>query len=72
MTSNQPPQTIGFYIFRGARHIRNATYEHIAEPVQIVEYYRGAVKELAVCMTGRSDRFQLARFEGEWTEMEGL
>lgn len=61
-----------YAIFKGARHIARATYEHIHEPLQVVEYMNGKDKELAVSMLGRSVRFPLAKFHGEWTLLEGL
>ncbi len=64
--SKVPPRTIGCYIFRGTRHIRAAMYEHIAEPVQLVEVPSKARKELAVVMLGRAAKFQLEKFSGTW------
>jgi hypothetical protein len=45
-------------------------YEHICEPLQIVEWKRANVTELAVVMLGRSDRFPLSRFDGTWEVLD--
>lgn len=68
--SKLPPRKAGFFVFDGVRHIRNALYEHIHEPVQVQDHMNGGTKELAVTMTGRATRFPLANFEGEWTDLE--
>lgn len=70
MSSTLPPRQPGYFLFLGNRHVRNAMYERICEPVQIVEWKRGNVSELAVVMLGRSDRFPLARFDGTWIEID--
>lgn len=70
--SKLPPRTEGYYLFHGTRHIRNAMYEHLSEPLQVVEHYnaRGNVTELAVCMLGRASRFPLSAFAGTWQVLD--
>lgn len=68
--SKLPPREPGYFLFRGNRHVRNAMYEHICEPLQIVEWKRANVTELAVVMLGRSDRFPLSRFDGTWEVLD--
>lgn len=65
-----PPRTPCYAIFRGTRFIHDALYEHLHQPLEIVEYTNVRSKELAVRMIGKRERFPLATFSGEWTVLE--
>lgn len=65
-TSKLAPMKAGYYVFRGARHIRDAIYEHIEEPVELRPDHRGT---LCVYVLGRATHFQLAKFDGTWQEL---
>lgn len=60
------PQSPGFYLFRGARHVKAALYERICEPVEVREIWCGNKATLGVAMTGRQTKFRLETFEGTW------
>lgn len=68
--SKLPPRRTCFVIFSGTRHIRNALYEHINEPVQVVEVWTKNEKQLGIKMTGRQQAFQMAAFAGTWQTIE--
>lgn len=57
-------------MFDGRRHIRDALYEHINEPLKVMEYTKGNKTELAVAMMGRTSKFPLTNFDGDWMELE--
>lgn len=65
--SKLPPREPCWVILYGRRRIRDAIYESLCEPLEVVEYVSGRDRELAVKMTGRRERFPLDNFSGEWT-----
>lgn len=64
--SRHAPMTPCYAIFRGARHIRDGIFEHLYEPLRIVEVYSGNKRELAATMAGRAGKWPLSKFEGQW------
>lgn len=68
--SKLPPRQPGFYLFKGERHIKVATYERIHVPLQVLEHTNGRVKEMAVRMIGKREMFPIGNFEGEWIVIE--
>lgn len=70
--SQHPPHAPCFALFRGARHIRHALFEHLCEPVEVREVYTARVKGLAVAQTGRATLWPIGNFAGEWQVIEGL
>lgn len=65
-----PPRAPGHFVFNGARRIRDAIYEHINEPVEVVSYkHRPGETELAVRMIGRTSTFRLENFNGTWARV---
>ena len=70
MNSKFPPRKPCFAIFSGSRHVRNAMYEHITEPVEVVKVSHKGELELGVRMIGRQHTFRMETFSGEWTPIE--
>jgi hypothetical protein len=68
--SIHPPRTPCHAVFVGQRHIRNALYEHIAEPVEVLEVSQRGIRTLVVRMTGRAQDFPITRFTGTWQVIE--
>ena len=64
--SKLPPRKPCTVHFRGVRRSSNNQGLRVDEVVQVIHYYRGQTKELAVAMFGRQTTFRLERFEGEW------
>lgn len=67
--SKQPPRRPCYALFRGARHIRDAQYERICEPVEVAELVNGKERELVVMLTGRARKYPIAFFDGEWSQI---
>jgi hypothetical protein len=68
--SVHPPRTPCHVVFVGQRHIRDALYEHIAEPVELCEVSQRGIRTLVVRMTGRAQSFTVANFVGTWQAIE--
>lgn len=68
--SKLPPRQPCFVIFDGSRHIRDAMYERICEPVEVVEMMTQGQKTLAVSMIGRQQKFKLENFTGLWITLD--
>lgn len=68
--SKLPPRQPCYALFRGVRHTAHNQTVRIDEPVEVLDVYRGQVKELGVAMFGRQTRFRLDKFDGEWLVLE--